>query len=180
MPDFARSIGADQVNFIGMELGAIDDREQKDKDMLDIKNRDMAYIDQVVDNLIRYKKETGRIDNSYDSLEALKHQARGMSLPVKCKAGFTSLYVDCFGRYYSCMAYMEDGQKTAGNWEKGKLKEFWYSKQYDAYREKYVNNCRACYWPCQNEMNYLFNERKFIPGLPTFDTKLIPAEEFNN
>lgn len=172
MPAFAKSLGADQVNYIGMETGGIKEKEKAIRDALDIRFKDIKKIDSCVDELIKIKKKTGLVDNSYDSLEALKYQARGLPLPVKCNAGFTSLYVDCYGQIFPCMAFMENGKKVVAKYEPGKLEKFWYSHLYNDFRHKYLNSCRDCYWPCQNEMNYMMNVRSYVPGIRRFKEKL--------
>lgn len=172
MPAFAKSLGADQVNFIGMETGGIEHKGQDVVESLQLKNVDLEKIDRIVDQLIELKKKTPLIDNSFDSLKALKYQARQKALPVKCYAGYTSIYIDCYGRYFSCMAFMEK-EKPAGKYEKGKLKDFWYSRDYNRYRKENLDDCRSCYWPCQNEMNYLLNTRRYIPGLPLYQEQLV-------
>lgn len=172
MPEFAKNLGADQVNYIGMESGAIEGRTEEFKSLLRFTPEDIRRVDETVDKLIALRKSSGIggiIDNSIDSLEAIKIQSRGQRLPVKCHTGYTSLYIDCYGQYYSCMSFMEHGNKVAGRYEKGKLKEFWYSKQYNEYRAKHLDKCRDCFWPCQNEMNYLLNPRKYIPLVNRFD-----------
>lgn len=172
MPAFAATLGADQVNFIGMETGAIENKDHTIKQMLDLSKNELAKVDSVVDKLIALKKKNGNIDNSIDSLLALKYQARGLPLPVSCYTGFTSLYVDCYKNIYSCMAFMESEKSLPATYKKGNLAEIWKSTLYNTFREKHLNSCRQCFWPCQNEMNYLLNLRKYLPGLSRFKVRI--------
>ncbi len=168
MPAFVADLGADQLNVMGFEAGAIRDKDPGVRDALDLARAGIDRVDGAVEALARVKRETGRVDNSFDSLEAIRHQARGKPLPVRCLAAQTSFYIDPAGRLFSCLDFLEEGRLSCGRYEPGRLKETWYSAAYEEFRARHLAGCRRCYWPCQNELNYLFNPRRYIPGLSRF------------
>lgn len=154
MPDFIRKLGADYINFIGVETLGIHTDAQERSDVLNFKKEDTAKIDRTIDELIIFKKKFGIIDNTFASLKLMKRQFRGASLPFNCYASNTTFYVDCYGDCYPCIGYLEMGQKISNIAEHG-VRQFWSSRQLQEFRRK-LYKCKECYFPCQNELNLLY------------------------
>jgi MoaA/NifB/PqqE/SkfB family radical SAM enzyme len=155
MPGFAASLGADSFNILGVETLAVQSDIDKRREDLEIKEGMIAKIDTIIDELIASKRKTPLVDNSNYHLRLLKRQFRGEKLPIRCFAGNTSLYVDCFGDVFACMANVELS-RPLGNINQGGLVGLWKSAEYQKAR-RHLNKCRNCYFTCQNEFNVLFS-----------------------
>jgi len=162
MPDFAKSLGADSINIMGVETLAIETDSAEKKDMIQIEKEKAEKIDRIVDALIERKKKDNMIDNSFAHLRLIRHQFRGEKLPIKCYAGNTSLYVDCYGDVFPCNAFLELKRPVA-NISGGKsLVSIWKSREYQGVRDK-ISTCRDCYFGCQNEFNAMLSVKaKFL------------------
>jgi len=157
MVETGRKLGADRINLMGFEKIALGNdstlthRERQiriDRDSYD-------EMDRIIDQFIDIKKETQYIENSVSGLKLLKHQSRGKPLPITCYAGYASLFVDCYGNIFPCLGYVEKG-KYVDNIRQTSLKDLWYSDRYRRFRNR-LKGCRDCYFPCQNELNLLYN-----------------------
>lgn len=76
--------------------------------------------------------------------------------PLRCKAGYNSLVVDCYGNvFFPCVPWINWGMAT-GSIKERTLKNLWFSDEYQTQREK-TAKCRDCYLNCQTELNLLFS-----------------------
>lgn len=96
-----------------------------------------------------------RIENSPEHLKLFSKSFKGEKSPLVCYAGYNSYGVDCYGFMYPCVPWF-NWNRPIGSIKEIGLKEFWYSKKYNAIR-KSVSRCRQCYINCQAELNLLFN-----------------------
>lgn len=161
MPDFAKDLGANSVNILGIEEVAVQKNFEARMKEVSIPPDQIHRVDQVVDQLIKRKNEDGMIDNSVATLKFLKRKFRGEKMPIRCYAGNTSLYVDSYGDVFPCMSHVEQS-RSAGNIFEKDLKSLWKSWEYGQLR-KNLSHCRDCYFVCQNEFNVMFSlKAKFI------------------
>jgi MoaA/NifB/PqqE/SkfB family radical SAM enzyme len=155
MPDFAANLGANSFNILGVETLAVRSDVSQRRKALEIIDDMIEKADRIVDELIKRKKQNAIIDNSISHLRLIKRQFRGEKLPIRCFAGNTSLYVDCFGDVFPCMANVELNKPVANISQQG-LRQLWKTKKYQAERER-LGRCRNCFFTCQNEFNVLFS-----------------------
>lgn len=101
------------------------------------------------------EKEKIKIDNTDKFLKMFNRAFKGEKFPLKCLAGHTSLFVDCFGDVYPCWPYVEMGKPAANIRGKG-LSKLWQSESYAKIRKE-TRSCRDCFWNCQAELSILFN-----------------------
>jgi MoaA/NifB/PqqE/SkfB family radical SAM enzyme len=95
------------------------------------------------------------LENSPRMVELFLPSFRGEPSPLKCHAGYNSLVVDCYGRIFPCVPYV-NWDRAVGRVGEGGLRGFWYSREYAACRRE-IARCRACTLNCQAELNLLFN-----------------------
>jgi sulfatase maturation enzyme AslB (radical SAM superfamily) len=95
------------------------------------------------------------IENSPRMLALFASTFRGELSPLSCHAGYNSLVVDCYGRIFPCVPYV-NWDRPVGDLAKTDLPTFWRSKAYAPAREE-IARCRACTLNCQAELNLLFN-----------------------
>jgi MoaA/NifB/PqqE/SkfB family radical SAM enzyme len=95
------------------------------------------------------------LENSPRMLGLFATAFRGEPSPLKCHAGYNSLAVDCHGRIFPCVPYVNWNQPVGALDGKG-LRSFWYSQEYAPARRE-VTRCRSCTLNCQAELNLLFN-----------------------
>lgn len=95
------------------------------------------------------------IENSPGMLALFAPSFRGEPSPLSCHAGYNSLAVDCYGRVFPCVPYVNWG-RSVGEVGEGGLEAFWYSKAYGPARKE-IAACHACTLNCQAELNLLFN-----------------------
>ena len=152
--DLRSDIGADGVDFIPLHdfdpPGS--DRERPLPTRLDAETRER--IDTVV-NRLRARARTEPIENSDRHLALIPGALEGRPSPVRCFAGWNSLVVDLYGRIFPCVPY-SDHDRPVGNLSTTPLREFWWSRSYEAERRE-LSRCRACTLNCQTELNLLFD-----------------------
>jgi MoaA/NifB/PqqE/SkfB family radical SAM enzyme len=95
------------------------------------------------------------LENSPGMLALFAPSFRGEPSPVKCLAGYNSLAVDCYGRVFPCVPYI-NWDRPAGELSGRSLREFWHSEEYSRVRRE-TARCRACTLNCQAELNLLFD-----------------------
>ncbi len=95
------------------------------------------------------------LENSSRMLGLFEAAFRGGPSPLVCHAGYNSLAVDCYGRIFPCVPYVNWNQPVGDLGGKG-LREFWYSTEYAPVRRE-VARCRSCTLNCQAELNLLFH-----------------------
>ncbi len=95
------------------------------------------------------------LDNSPEYLESLGPAFQGLPLPVRCNAGYASVYVDAGRNVYPCFPYYAIGEGAPrlalGD---ASLKAIWNSAAYRAVRAA-AASCQDCYWNCQAELSFL-------------------------
>jgi len=155
MVEHARGLGADSISFVGFEALALSDRLDQNRGMLLVDEDSRKDAETVMDALIAMRKRSGFIDNSVAGLRLMKWQIAGSELPIRCHANFTSLFVDCFGDVFPCLAFA-DMNRPIHNLRDGPLGEFWVSREYGRIRKE-LSRCRKCFFPCNSEISLLFN-----------------------
>lgn len=115
-----------------------------------------------VDTLINYLLESGdlgvSLENSPAHLRLFRDSFAGLPSHVRCRAGYNSLSVDCYGDVFPCVPWINWGKPT-GNVRENSLTDLWHSPAYQEQRET-VSKCRDCYLNCQTELNLLFDLRE--------------------
>lgn len=103
------------------------------------------------------KRQGVPIENSFRHLRLFGRSFLGVPSPLCCYAGYNSCAVDCYGRVYPCMPWVNWGKAVSDLAVDGlDLKRFWYSSEYNRIRRD-IAGCRSCYLNCQAELNLLFN-----------------------
>ncbi len=115
----------------------------------------LAKVDAVVRLLSEGAALPVPLENSGRMLALFAASFRGEPSPLSCHAGYNSLAVDCFGRIFPCVPYV-NWDRPVGDLSTTDLETFWYSKAYDPARRE-IAACRACTLNCQAELNLLFN-----------------------
>ena len=95
------------------------------------------------------------LENSPRMLSLFASSFRGEPSPLRCHAGYNSLAVDCYGRIFPCVPFV-NWNRPVGKFDGTGLREFWRSSQY-AQARKEIANCHSCTLNCQAELNLLFN-----------------------
>lgn len=152
----SRELGADCIEFIPRQPLKTADK----KDVATPDERFLEKVDRLVDHLFEVRRETGGIENSPPHLRLFRSSFAGLPSPVRCRAGYNSLAVDCYGDVFPCFPWMSWG-KRAGNVREGSLVELWRSPGYGRHRGE-VAACRECYLNGQLELNLLFDHRARI------------------
>jgi MoaA/NifB/PqqE/SkfB family radical SAM enzyme len=94
------------------------------------------------------------LENSPRMLALFPASFRGEPSPLTCHAGYNSLAVDCHGRIFPCVPFV-NWDRPAGRLDGRRLRDFWYSREYAAARRE-IARCRSCTLNCQAELNLLF------------------------
>jgi MoaA/NifB/PqqE/SkfB family radical SAM enzyme len=146
----AASLGVDCVEFIprqpfpeGAGKGAVAGPET------------LAKLERVLALLSDAEALPVPLEDSARMLALFPPTFRGEPSPLACHAGYNSLAVDCYGRIFPCLPYL-NWDRPAGNVSDMPLETFWYSKAYAPVRAE-VARCKACTLNCQAELNLLFN-----------------------
>jgi MoaA/NifB/PqqE/SkfB family radical SAM enzyme len=103
------------------------------------------------------------LENSPRMLALFPSSFRGEPSPLTCHAGYNSLAVDCYGRIFPCVPFV-NWNRPVGQLDGRGLQEFWYSREYAPARRE-IARCRACTLNCQAELNLLFQPFRRI-GTP--------------
>lgn len=105
--------------------------------------------------VLRWKQE-GRevIDNSLPYLREVIAELEGRKTDWKCFAPYTDVHIDPQGNVFPC-AYFLGMDEPWGNVRRRRLKEFWFSEEYDA-RRRSLAGCRRCGYLCHRELSLLF------------------------
>jgi MoaA/NifB/PqqE/SkfB family radical SAM enzyme len=95
------------------------------------------------------------LENSPGMLALFAPSFRGEPSPLTCHAGYNSLAVDCYGRIFPCVPFV-NWNRPVGTLGGKSLRDFWYSREYAPARRE-IARCRACTLNCQAELNLLFH-----------------------
>jgi MoaA/NifB/PqqE/SkfB family radical SAM enzyme len=154
MVSLARELEVNHIYFLGVDLAPA----SVSTDHLEVKVPALDRLKEVLDFLAEEKKKDDFINTSLGHLKLMRdYQFQNAPFPYDCLAGYTSLYVDTYGKIYPCNAFLER-KKHIDILEKGKtLKDVWNSPNYAKWRNELLK-CKACYWPCQHELNLMFNK----------------------
>jgi MoaA/NifB/PqqE/SkfB family radical SAM enzyme len=148
-------LGADCIEFIPRQpLAAADlsvERSATADEAL------LGKVDLMVAHIRKAAKEGFGIENSPAHLRLFRSAFAGLPSPVKCRAGYNSLLVDCYGDVFPCFPFIGWG-KPAGNVRDVSLVELWGSPEYQRHRDC-VSLCHDCYLNGQLELNLLFDHK---------------------
>ena len=146
--------GADYLSFIPFhDIGRLRGGDEIMSD-LRIAEADLPRMDALMNELIAYKKRTGRIDTSIEYLKLFKNFFRDEPLPLECYAGYVTMVVDEYGDMFPCFPYMEMGRPGC-NIRRMPLREYWRSEELNRMRKE-IRDCRKCYWNNQTETSLMF------------------------
>jgi MoaA/NifB/PqqE/SkfB family radical SAM enzyme len=102
----------------------------------------------------------GVIDNSDQYISYLSRVIAGEEPPSGCASGCTTVFFDWEMNVYPCKARLEQRQPIGTlRMPAKRLKEIWYSPEYDRFRTK-ARSCRRCFLTVNREFDFLFNEVK--------------------
>lgn len=110
---------------------------------------DLPYLHKKIDDLIQMKQDGYRIDNDFAYLKGFPEFLVNKELPdgTVCSAGFTTISVDYKLDVRSCWP-----MKVVGNLHISKLKELWFSEEYDKKRASMLElNCPKCWLRCHTD-----------------------------
>lgn len=98
------------------------------------------------------------LENSPRYLDAIDRAFTGKPFPVRCNAGYTSIFIDPYGRIAPCLGYFQIGKWSSEDMSQaGGLEALWHSQDYCKVRQETMK-CRMCYLNCQAELNFLWPE----------------------
>ncbi len=112
-------------------------------------------IKDIPELLRKLKKKYKILDSSDGYLDTLEDFFQKKPFPNQCYAPYFSFYVDCFRKILPCGGYFYDARPVAQLEEGQRLKDLWYSKDYQKERDK-LHDCRICYYSCMAEINQNF------------------------
>jgi len=115
----------------------------------------LARVDRLSEYLLTAAAEGGRIENSPPHLKLFRYSFAGRPSPIRCRAGYNSLAVDCYGNVFPCVPWINWG-KAVARLDGTTLHELWHSRGYQSQREA-AAVCGDCYLNCQAELNLLFD-----------------------
>lgn len=140
----AKNLGFDKIGFNPLhQIGKRVSAETKE-----------LHDQNVFQKMISLKKEGVVLDNSQEFLRMFDRAFRGQPFPLRCLAGYTSLFVDCYGDVFFCWPEVELGKRMV-NLKTKRLAAVWQDAQYAKMRRKMLN-CGSCFWNCQAELSILF------------------------
>jgi MoaA/NifB/PqqE/SkfB family radical SAM enzyme len=94
------------------------------------------------------------LEDSPRMLDLFLPAFRGEPSPLACYAGYNSLAVDCYGRIFPCVPWV-NWEKPVGDLAGTTLPRFWRSPASRAWRDE-TAACHACTLNCQAELNLIF------------------------
>lgn len=151
----SRELGADCIEFIPRQPLATADLLADRSGLVD--EALLNKVDKMVEHIRKAAKEGSDIENSPAHLRLFRSSFAGLPSPVRCRAGYNSLLVDCYGDVFPCFPFIGWG-RPAGNIREGSLVELWRSPEYQRHRDC-VSTCHDCYLNGQLELNLLFDHK---------------------
>ena len=152
--DLAKDIGVDHVYFLGVDLAPA----SSSVDEIAFENANESKFKEVIDFLIEEKGRSKLINTSVRQLRLMRDfQFSNKPFEYDCLAGYTSLYVDAYSKVFPCNSYLERGRHVDVLGEGRRLRDIWKSQEYQSLRDD-LTGCKECYWPCQQELNVMFNK----------------------
>jgi MoaA/NifB/PqqE/SkfB family radical SAM enzyme len=103
--------------------------------------------------LVALRERRPVIENSPAYLSMFGRAFQGLPNGLLCRAPWTSLVVDVYGRVFPCVPVSELDEPVATIASGDEIPALW-RKGLGAAREKY-GACQACYWNCHTELNLL-------------------------
>jgi MoaA/NifB/PqqE/SkfB family radical SAM enzyme len=103
------------------------------------------------DGLLSLRERYPVIENSPAYLSMFGRAFQGLPNGLRCRAPWTSLVVDCYGRVFPCVPVSELDEPVATILSGEEIPALWKRGLGEA-RRKYAR-CQACYWNCHTEMN---------------------------
>jgi MoaA/NifB/PqqE/SkfB family radical SAM enzyme len=158
IPDLIRlshELGADCIEFIPRQ--PLSDADHADERSAPVDELFLNKVDEMVAYIRNASNEGFGIENSPAHLRLFRSAFAGLPSPVRCRAGYNSLLVDCYGDVFPCFPFVSWG-KPAGNVREGSLVALWNSPGYQQHRDC-VSSCHDCYLNGQLELNLLFDHK---------------------
>ena len=152
----SRELGADCIEFIPRQpLAAADLPINRN---VPVDEALLNKVDTMVAHIRKAAQEGFGIENSPAHLRLFRSAFAGVPSPVRCRAGYNSLLVDCYGDVFPCFPFIGWG-KAAGNVRDASLVDLWHSPEYQHHRDC-VATCHDCYLNGQLELNLLFDHKQ--------------------
>lgn len=151
----SREIGADCVEFIPRQ--PFSDADRRSDRTTPVDEAILHRVDAMIGHIREAAAEGYGIENSPAHLSLFRSAFAGAPSPVRCRAGYNSLLVDCYGDVFTCFPRIS-WREPAGNLRGMNLVELWHSPGYQQHRES-ADACRDCYLNGQLELNLLFDHR---------------------
>jgi MoaA/NifB/PqqE/SkfB family radical SAM enzyme len=149
----SRELGADCIEFIPRQA-----LSEADRSVSAVASEAfLAKVDQLAAYLLAARREGAQLENSPAHLRLFRSSFAGLPSPVRCRAGYNSLAVDCYGDVFPCFPWVSWG-KPVGNIRESDLFNLWHAPEYQQHRE-IATKCRDCYLNGQLELNLLFDHR---------------------
>jgi len=145
--NMAHRLGADNLSFFSAE--GIDDNNS----LFSAKDREKIIA--FLRSLLEKNEKNAIIDNSKASLRALMDKYSGRKPRFTCMAGYTTIFIDCYGDVFPCSMWMNK-KIPIGSLKESTLKQLWASEKYKETRKKLLK-CHECYYVCHLEINALFD-----------------------
>lgn len=149
-----------QMVELGRSLGADSHTLYEAQPLISLPNR--LNIEEI-DTLKRTNRLIGRlkneypdyIDNSSQYIRIVDRMLAGETVRLKCFAPYTDLFIDPYGNLYPCN-HLLGMAMPQGRYRTGRLKEIWYSDEYQKTRDR-LADCADCDYMCHRELSLLFN-----------------------
>jgi len=113
-----------------------------------------ARAERAAAGLLALRERRPVLENSPAYLSMFGRAFQGLPNGLLCRAPWTSLVVDCYGRVFPCVPVSELDEPVARIASGDEIPALWRKGLGEA-RAKY-RDCQACYWNCHTEMNLLF------------------------
>ncbi|MFC1754030.1 radical SAM/SPASM domain-containing protein [Thermoproteota archaeon] len=160
-----KDLGVDAIAFQPFTVGLMDDNRAKKKYMITDK-KDVRKLDSLIKWLIKLKKDTGIIGNSFEFLRLVPNYFSQKGVP-SCFAGYFNIDLDAKGNVYPCIA-----MKSVGNIREHSLKKIWKNKGYASFRKWILPKCQKCFIGCYGEPSLLYNPRFMLSSFRNVLMKL--------
>ncbi len=162
-PDNLEETG--EIVNLGMSLGADSHTLYEAQPLLSISNKlnveEITRFREANRMIGRLKSEyPDYIDNSIEYIRIVDRLLAGKSVRLKCFAPYTDLFIDPYGNLYPCN-HLLGMDMPQGRYQPGRLKELWYSDDYQKARNR-LTDCADCDYMCHRELSLIFN--RFWPS----------------
>jgi len=162
---FLKDLGVDAIAFQPFTTSLMDDERAKEEHTIS-NPEDINELKKLIGWLIKLKKETGIIGNSFAFLKLTPDYFENKKLPA-CFAGYFNIDMDAKGNVYPCI-----GMPSVGNIRDNTLREIWSGEKYKNFRKKVLPNCQKCFIGCYGEPSVMYNPKYMLSTVKNMVNKL--------